>query len=109
MTSYRTRTNETEGVYLKWPCGIFDEFTTDPKLGGFPFKVKSVRHENLTGMRISENSLGGKLQFVRHETAVYSRTNCPKLGYSPSFVADRLREVSSIHHAFDDTVGVDDA
>lgn len=34
-------TNETEGVYSKLPCIIFDDFTTDSKLVNFPFKVKS--------------------------------------------------------------------
>ena len=34
-------TNETEGIYQNTPCIIFDDFTTDSKLVGFPFKVKS--------------------------------------------------------------------
>ena len=34
-------TNETNGVYEKLPCIIFDDFTTDSKLVDFPFKVKS--------------------------------------------------------------------
>ena len=34
-------TNETNGIYEKLPCIIFDDFTTDSKLVDFPFKVKS--------------------------------------------------------------------
>ena len=34
-------TNEENGIYTKLPCIIFDDFTTDSKLGDFPFKVKS--------------------------------------------------------------------
>ena len=34
-------TNETNGVFGKLPCIIFDDFTTDSKLVDFPFKVKS--------------------------------------------------------------------
>ena len=34
-------TNETNGVFEKLPCIIFDDFTTDSKLVDFPFKVKS--------------------------------------------------------------------
>lgn len=34
-------TNETNGVYDKLPAIIFDDFTTDSRLVGFPFKVKS--------------------------------------------------------------------
>ena len=34
-------TNETNGIYEKLPCIIFDDFTTDSKLVYFPFKVKS--------------------------------------------------------------------
>ena len=34
-------TNETNGIYDKLPCIIFDDFTTDSKLVDFPFKVKS--------------------------------------------------------------------
>ena len=33
--------NETEGIYQKTPCIIFDDFTTDSKLVNFSFKVKS--------------------------------------------------------------------
>ena len=34
-------TNETNGIYEKLPCIIFDDFTTDSKFVDFPFKVKS--------------------------------------------------------------------
>ena len=34
-------TNETNGIYEKLPCIIFDDFTTDSKLVDFHFKVKS--------------------------------------------------------------------
>ena len=34
-------TNETEGIYNRLPCIIFDDFTTDSRLVDFPFKVKS--------------------------------------------------------------------
>ena len=34
-------TNETNGIYERLPCIIFDDFTTDSKLVDFPFKVKS--------------------------------------------------------------------
>ncbi len=34
-------TNETNDIYEKLPCIIFDDFTTDSKLVDFPFKVKS--------------------------------------------------------------------
>ena len=34
-------TNETNGVFEKLPCIIFDDFNTDSKLVDFPFKVKS--------------------------------------------------------------------
>lgn len=34
-------TNETNGIYEKLPCIIFDDFTTDSKLVDYPFKVKS--------------------------------------------------------------------
>ena len=34
-------TKETEGIYNRLPCIIFDDFTTDSRLVDFPFKVKS--------------------------------------------------------------------
>ena len=34
-------TNETDGIYNRLPCIIFDDFTTESRLVNFPFKVKS--------------------------------------------------------------------
>ena len=34
-------TNETDGIYNRSPCIIFDDFTTESRLVNFPFKVKS--------------------------------------------------------------------
>ena len=34
-------TNETDGIYNRLPCIIFDDFTTESRLVNLPFKVKS--------------------------------------------------------------------
>lgn len=41
-------TDETDGIYTKLPCIIFDDFTTATKFVNFPFKVKSSAMKILT-------------------------------------------------------------
>ncbi len=52
------RTKETDGIYSKLPCIIFDDFTTDSKLVDFPFKVKS------SAMKILQVSKGIEMEYV---------------------------------------------
>ena len=52
------RTKETDGIYSKLPCIIFDDFTTDSKLVDFPFKVKS------SAMKILQVSKGIEIEYV---------------------------------------------
>ena len=51
-------TNETEGIYSKLPCIIFDDFTTDSRLVNFPFKVKS------SAMKILQVIAGIEIEYV---------------------------------------------
>lgn len=51
-------TNDTDGIYTKLPCIIFDDFTTDSRLVGFPFKVKS------SAMKILQVVEGIEIEYV---------------------------------------------
>ena len=51
-------TKETEGIYNRLPCIIFDDFTTDSRLVDFPFKVKS------SAMKILQVHYGVKVEYV---------------------------------------------
>ena len=51
-------TKETEGVYNRLPCIIFDDFTTDSRLVDFPFKVKS------SAMKILQVHYGVEVEYV---------------------------------------------
>ena len=51
-------TNETNGIYEKLPCIIFDDFTTDSKLVDFPFKVKS------SAMKILQVKEGINIEYI---------------------------------------------
>ena len=51
-------TDETEGIYNKLPCIIFDDFTTDSRLVDFPFKVKS------SAMKILQVNKGVDIKYV---------------------------------------------
>lgn len=51
-------TNDTDGIYTKLPCIIFDDFTTDSKLVDFPFKVKS------SAMKILQVVDGIEIEYV---------------------------------------------
>ena len=51
-------TKETEGIYNKLPCIIFDDFTTDSRLVDFPFKVKS------SAMKILQVHYGVEVEYV---------------------------------------------
>ena len=51
-------TDETEGIYNKLPCIIFDDFTTDSRLIDFPFKVKS------SAMKILQVNKGVDIEYV---------------------------------------------
>ena len=48
-------TNDTEGVYNKGDCIIFDDFTTDIKYVDFPFKIKSSAIKILTPLKSETN------------------------------------------------------
>lgn len=48
-------TNDTEGVYNKGDCIIFDDFTTDIKYVDFPFKIKSSAIKILTPLKAETN------------------------------------------------------
>lgn len=51
-------TKETEGIYNRRPCIIFDDFTTDSRLVDFPFKVKS------SAMKILQVHYGVEVEYV---------------------------------------------
>ena len=51
-------TDETEDIYNKLPCIIFDDFTTDSRLVDFPFKVKS------SAMKILQVNKGVDIEYV---------------------------------------------
>ena len=51
-------TKETEGIYNRLPCIIFDDFTTDSRLVDFPFKVKS------SAMKILQVHYGIEVEYV---------------------------------------------
>ena len=51
-------TKETEGIYNRFPCIIFDDFTTDSRLVDFPFKVKS------SAMKILQVYYGVEVEYV---------------------------------------------
>ena len=51
-------TKETEGIYNRPPCIIFDDFTTDSRLVDFPFKVKS------SAMKILQVHYGVEVEYV---------------------------------------------
>ena len=51
-------TKETEGIYNRLPCIIFDDFTTDSRLVDFPFKVKS------SAMKILQVHCGVEVEYV---------------------------------------------
>ena len=51
-------TDETEGIYNKLPCIIFDDFTKDSRLVDFPFKVKS------SAMKILQVNKGIDIEYV---------------------------------------------
>ena len=51
-------TDETDGIYSKLPCIIFDDFTTDSKYVDFPFKVKS------SAMKILQVREGIEIEYV---------------------------------------------
>ena len=51
-------TDETEDIYNKLPCIIFDDFTTDSRLVDFPFKVKS------SAMKILQVNKGVDIKYV---------------------------------------------
>ena len=51
-------TNDTDGIYTKLPCIIFDDFTTDSRLVDFPFKVKS------SAMKILQVVEGIEIEYV---------------------------------------------
>ena len=51
-------TKETEGIYNRLPCIIFDDFTTDSRLVDFPFKVKS------SAMKILQVHYGVEVEYV---------------------------------------------
>ena len=51
-------TNDTDGIYTKLPCIIFDDFTTDSRLVDFPFKVKS------SAMKILQVVKGVEIEYV---------------------------------------------
>lgn len=56
-------TNDTEGVYNKGDCIIFDDFTTDIKYVDFPFKIKSSAIKILTPLKAETN-----LKFIFEQT-----------------------------------------
>ena len=51
-------TKETEGIYNRLPCIIFDDFTTDSRWVDFPFKVKS------SAMKILQVHYGVEVEYV---------------------------------------------
>ena len=51
-------TKETEGIYNRLPCIIFDDFTTESRLVDFPFKVKS------SAMKILQVHYGVEVEYV---------------------------------------------
>ena len=51
-------TKETEGIYNRLPCVIFDDFTTESRLVDFPFKVKS------SAMKILQVHYGVEVEYV---------------------------------------------
>ena len=51
-------TNDTDGIYTKLPCIIFDDFTTDSRLVDFPFKVK------YSAMKILQVVEGIEIEYV---------------------------------------------
>ena len=51
-------TNETNCIYSKLPCIIFDDFTTESKYVDFSFKVKS------SAMKILTNNSNVNLKFI---------------------------------------------
>ena len=51
-------TKETEGIYNRLPCIIFDDFTTDSRLVDFPFKIKS------SAMKILQVHYGVEVEYV---------------------------------------------
>ena len=51
-------TDDTDGIYAKLPCIIFDDFTTDSRLVDFPFKVKS------SAMKILQVVEGIEIEYV---------------------------------------------
>lgn len=51
-------TDDTDGIYAKLPCIIFDDFTTYSRLVDFPFKVKS------SAMKILQVVEGIEIEYV---------------------------------------------
>ena len=73
-------TNDTEGVYNKGNCIIFDDFTTDIKYVDFPFKIKSSAIKILTPLKSETN-----LKFVFEQM---KRTKYPLGGHKRYYLSE---------------------
>ena len=97
-------TNETEGVYSKLPCIIFDDFTTDSKLVNFPFKVKSSAMKILqvrTDIEIEYVSIFMSITRLISDTHKrYWISEYSKLELPTPPLAEQKRIVDAVHAAF---------
>ena len=97
-------TNETEGVYSKLPCIIFDDFTTDSKLVNFPFKVKSSAMKILqvrTDIEIEYVSIFMSITRLISDTHKrYWISEYSKLELPIPPLAEQKRIVDAVHAAF---------
>ena len=106
-------TNETEGVYSKLPCIIFDDFTTASRLIDFPFKVKSSAmkilqiHDTLeieyVAFFISTIRLIGNTH-KRYWISEYSKVEIP---IPPQ--AEQKRIINAIHQIFDNLDAIEES
>ena len=106
-------TNETEGVYSKLPCIIFDDFTTASRLIDFPFKVKSSAMKILqlhgtleieyVAFFISTIRLIGNTH-KRYWISEYSKVEIP---IPPQ--AEQKRIINAVHQIFDDLDAIEES
>ena len=97
-------TNETDGIYSKLPCIIFDDFTTDSKLVNFPFKVKSSAMKILqvrTDIEIEYVSIFMSITRLIGDTHKrYWISEYSKLGIPIPPLAEQKRIVGAVHATF---------
>ena len=93
-------TSETDGIYDKGDCIIFDDFTLDCKYVDFPFKVKSSAIKILTAK--NKELLRYTFEFLKYldlSTEEHKRHYIAEI-QNQEFILPTMHIVSTIAHAF---------